>query len=233
MFRLTVHNGAQVTQENELKPNVKVSPGSVGCKIMLDLSPAAIAERAEKHDFAPWQLRTPLTRYALAGVPYGLDNGCFSGRLPDAWPNLLEEAKRTPPLWACSPDIVGSARRTLELWSRFDRQMNGIPRALVLQDGIGDFEIPWHEVAAVFIGGSDAFKQAPEARAAATAARMLGKWVHVGRVNTAKRALEWLDLADSIDGSGISRDPRNEQLTAVLQAIRGDHPQHCIFDPAD
>jgi hypothetical protein len=199
---------------------------------MLDLSPAAIADRAERHGFEPWQLRTPLTRYALAGVPYGLDNGCFSGRLPDAWPRLLDEAKRNLPLWACSPDVVGSARRTLELWPRFARQMNGLPRALVLQDGIGDFEIPWHEVACVFIGGSDAFKQAPEAKSAATAARMLGKWVHVGRVNTAARALEWLDLADSIDGSGISRDPRDEQLSAVLRAISGENPQRCLFESA-
>lgn len=216
-------------------------PGN-GVHIMLDLSPAAIAERSEKHKFEFWQLRTPLTKFALAGIPYGLDNGCFSGSLPDSWPRLLHEAKRDKPLWACSPDVVGSARRTLELWPRFARVMNGIPRALVLQDGIGDFEIPWHELAAVFIGGSNNFKRSIEARSAAVAARMLGKWVHVGRVNTAERLLEgdpkdpvmkpWIVLADSIDGSGISRDPRNEQLAAVLRAIRGDNGQACLFESA-
>ena len=197
-----------------------MKPGKVGCRVMLDCSPATIRARALRYDFEPWQLRTPLTRYALAGVPYGLDNGCFSGRLPDGWVRLLEEARQTPPLWACSPDIVGNARRTLELWPRFARQMNGIPRALVLQDGIGDFDIPWHELAAVFIGGSDVFKSSAEARHAAVTARILGKWVHVGRVNTPERAAEWRDLADSIDGSGISRDPRDKQLANVLRILK-------------
>lgn len=204
-------------------------PGKCGVKIMLDLSPAGIAERAERFDFEPWQLRTPLTSYALAGVPYGLDNGCFSGRLPEKWPRLLKEAKLAPPLWACAPDVVGSARRTLELWSRFARQMIGIPRALVLQDGIGDHDIPWEELAAVFVGGSDAFKTSAEARAVAVTARMLGKWVHVGRVNSADRMRQWLSLADSVDGSGISRDPRDEQLAAVLAVIRGETSQQDLF----
>ena len=46
--------------------------------------------------------------------------------------------------------------------------------------------------------------------AAAVTARMLGKLVHVGRANTWARARDWADLADSYDGSGISRDPRDE-----------------------
>jgi hypothetical protein len=110
--------------------------------------------------------------------------------------------------------------------------MNGIPRALVLQDGIGDFEIPWGELACVFVGGSDAFKSSAEARHAAVAARMLGKQVHVGRVNTYARAREWAGLADSYDGSGISRDLRNEQLAAVLAGIRGEPATMPLFDAA-
>ena len=208
------------SRESAMNP----TPGH-GVHIMLDLSPKRIAERSAQHSFEPWQLRTPLTRYRLAGIPYGLDNGCFSGRLPDGWKPLLADARKNQPLWACSPDVVGSARRTLELWPRFAREMNGIPRALVLQDGIGDFDIPYGELACVFIGGSDAFKQSAEARHAAIAARMLCKWVHVGRVNTAARAIEWMDLADSIDGSGISRDLRCEQLASVLSAIRAANPQ--------
>jgi len=203
-------------------------PGMVGCRIMLDLSPDGIADRARRFDFEPWQLRTPLTRYAYAGLPYGMDNGCFSGRLPAGWRRMLADAKVNVPLWATSPDVVGSARRTLELWPRFASEMNGVPRALVLQDGIGDFEIPWHELDCVFIGGSDAFKVSSEARHAAIAARMLGKWVHVGRVNTAERAMQWKDLADSIDGSGISK--YDHMLASVLAALRGDLPQLSLFD---
>jgi len=202
-------------------------------RVLLDLSPDAIDDRSAKHGVEFWQLRTPLTRYRRhVGVPYALDNGCFGGSLPPAWGRMIEEAKRDKPLWATSPDVVGSARRTLELWPRFARQMNGIPRALVLQDGIGDFDIPWDEVACVFIGGSDSFKSSAEARHAAVAARMLGKLVHVGRVNTYARAAEWADIADSYDGSGISRDPRDEQLDAVLAGIRKEPGTMPLFDAA-
>jgi hypothetical protein len=51
----------------------------------------------------------------------------------------------------------------------------------------------------------------------------LGKWVHVGRVNTVARVRNWIDLADSIDGSGISRF--DHMLEDVLAMIRGEHPQ--------
>ena len=217
---------ARLAFEPLVRPSLRV-------QVLLDLSPDAIDSRAEKHRVQFGQLRTPLTAYRIhGGVPYALDNGCFGGSLPPAWGRMIEDAKLQPPLWATSPDVVGSARRTLELWPRFARQMNGIPRALVLQDGIGDHDIPWHDLAAVFIGGSDAFKGSAEARHAAVAARMLGIMVHVGRVNTWARAREWADLADSYDGSGISRDPRNEQLAAVLAGIRGEPATMPLFDAA-
>jgi len=213
-----------------LDPLVRPLPG---VRVLLDLSPDAIDARAEKHGIEFWQLRTPLTAYRRhPGVPYALDNGCFGGSLPPAWGRMIEEAKRDKPLWATAPDVVGSARRTLELWPHFARQMSGVPRALVLQDGIGDFDLPWHELACVFIGGSDDFKCSAEARHVAVAARMLGKLVHVGRVNSWARAREWGDLADSYDGSGISRDPRDEQLAAVLAGIRGEQATMPLFDSA-
>jgi hypothetical protein len=196
-------------------------------KIMLDLSPASIADRAEKFREDFWQLRTPLTKNAIAGCPYALDNGCFSGKLPKAWGRMLDEAHEVRPLWVTLPDVVGDARRTLELFDRFEDQAQGLPKALVLQDGIGNLPIPWDKIAAVFIGGSDEFKVSREAKAAATAARMLGKLVHVGRVNTAARVRDWLGLADSIDGSGISR--YDHMLRDVLAVIRGDTRQTSLF----
>jgi hypothetical protein len=200
-------------------------------KIMLDKSGEQIREYRDrfKEDF--WQLRTPLTKYKLSGQPYGLDNGCFSGHLPKAWDRLLEEAEEHRPVFVCLPDVVGSARRTMDLFTYFERRTNGLPRALVLQDGIGDVEIPWSKISAVFVGGTDAFKVAPEAIAAARCAKMLGKWVHVGRVNEAKRVQNWLGLADSIDGSGISRF--DHMLKEVLDAVRGEHAQASLFSPQE
>lgn len=193
-------------------------------KIMLDLSPKQIAEYSEKYSYDFWQLRTPLTNYRLSGRPYGLDNGCFKTFNRKAWERLLREAETARPIFVCLPDMVGDARRTLDLFEVFDRQCNGLPKALVLQDGIGQYPIPWEKIEAVFVGGSDQFKISTEAINACRTAKMLDKWVHVGRVNAAARALGWNGLADSIDGSGMSRF--DHMLEDVLSAIRGDHPQH-------
>ncbi len=187
-------------------------------KIMLDCSKRKILEYDEKHGYDFWQLRTPLTAYALSGKPYGLDNGCFS-RFPEkTWSRMLLEAKENKPIFVCLPDIVGDARRTLELFEHFHDKTRGLPRALVLQDGIGQFNIPWDDISAVFVGGSDEFKKSVEAKNACKVAKMLGKWVHVGRVNTAERVEQWIKLGDSLDGSGISRF--DHMLENVLNALK-------------
>jgi hypothetical protein len=89
---------ADGVREPELFPwKQRARSGNV-CEIMLDKSPANIRERREKFHFQFWQLRTPLTNYAIEGVyPYALDNGCFSGRLSASWPRLLREAEDVPP----------------------------------------------------------------------------------------------------------------------------------------
>ena len=196
-------------------------------KIMLDKSPETIAKLTAQHGEEFWQLRTPLTEYRLAGVPYGLDNGAFTHFDEPKWRRLLIEAREHRPVFVCAPDIVGSARRTLELWRHFRRDLLGLPACLVLQDGIGDFDLPWTEIDAVFVGGSDAFKVSGEAFAACRTAKILGRWVHVGRVNTSKRVEQWLGIADSIDGSGLSQ--YDHMLRDVLRAIRGEQPQVALL----
>ena len=196
-------------------------------KIMLDASPAKIMEYRDRYGADFWQLRTPLTCYArAAGIPYGLDNGCFKAFDRPTWDRLLADAETDRPVFACLPDIVGDAQRTIELFEMFKPHTNGIPRALVLQNGIERVRIPWDDLAAVFVGGDDHFKHSGEAIRAAKAAKMLGKWVHVGRVNTARRVTAWLGLADSCDGSGISR--YDHMLEDVLQAVTGEHPQRLM-----
>lgn len=198
-------------------------------KIMLDCSPAKITAYRERFGYDFWQLRTPLTRYArLENVPYGLDNGCFARFDRKTWERLLDDAETDRPVFACLPDIVGDARRTLELFDAFKLQTNGLPRALVLQDGIGRHRIPWDDLAAIFIGGSDDFKYSSEAVNAARTAKILGKWVHVGRVNTASRVRNWAEFCDSLDGSGISQ--YDHMLIDVMKEIDGQHPQSQLFN---
>jgi hypothetical protein len=196
-------------------------------KIMLDCSPAKIEEYSKRYNYNFGQLRTPLTAYGLSDKVYGLDNGCFSKFDKKTWRRLVSEAKgqdlTSQPKFVCSPDIVGDARRTLELFDQFYDEISPLPVCLVLQDGIGDFNIDWNRVDAVFVGGSDAFKVSNEAFNACKAAKMLGKWVHVGRVNTAQRVSNWMGLADSIDGSGISK--YDYMLEAVLVEMLGEKAQ--------
>lgn len=195
-------------------------------KIMLDCSEEKIKLYSKKYEYDFWQLRTPLTRYKIANVPWALDNGCFSNFEYTAWSKMLDEADDLsckfnnphPPIFVTLPDCVGNAKRTKELFDFFYLQTVGLPRALVLQDGIEKIDIPWKEISAVFVGGSDDFKISKEVFDICRVAKMLKKWVHIGRVNTTKRALDWVEIADSCDGSGMSRfDARLEEVLNVIK----------------
>src|SRR5690606_13720233 len=103
---------------------------------------------------------TPLTRYSDWGGPYAIDNGAFSGFCAEWFARLLERQRYVKDrcLFVTVPDVVGSARRTLEVWNRRDKFARHWPLALVAQDGIENMEIPWDEMKAIFIGGGDPWK---------------------------------------------------------------------------
>lgn len=156
------------------------------------------------------QLLTPLTRFRLQrpALPWGMDNGAFARFEEKSFLSLLqrEEHHKATCLFVTAPDVVGSARRTLEVFERWKGQLASWPIALAIQDGQQDHEIPWDEIAAVFVGGTTEFKLSPQAAHVIKAAKILGKWAHVGRVNDAARFAYFEELgADSIDGTGISR----------------------------
>lgn len=192
-------------------------------KILLDCSPKKIKEYSIKYNYEFWQLRTPLTRNKIADCPYALDNGCYSQFNYGVWLKMVAEAQIVKPLFVTLPDIVGDARRTRELYDHFSNDVGPVPKALVLQDGIGNVDIPWRWLQAVFVGGSDSFKISQECMAACKTAKILDKWVHVGRVNTPSRVNQFLGIADSIDGSGISRF--DHMLESVLDAINEEDKQ--------
>ena len=209
-------------------------------KIMLDCSPSKISEYSAKYNYQFWQLRTPLTNYKLAGVPYGLDNGCFTTFDKRAWCKLIDDADITRPLWCVCPDMVGDAQRTRELYDYYARKhMRGLPIAYVLQNGVQFTTIPYDEINCLFVGGDDAFKTSTAAVNAIRTAKMIKPemMVHIGRVNSWDRARWWIETGqkygfhvDSIDGSGMSRF--DERLEIVLSAIRNEDPQMTIEELA-
>jgi hypothetical protein len=156
------------------------------------------------------QLLTPLTRY-LPQRPeehFAIDNGAFSGFDRAGFERLLAKHRDRQPLcrFVAVPDVVASARRTLECFDHWYPKLDGWPKALVAQDGQEHLPIPWERIDAVFIGGSTRWKLGTHAADVIRTAKICGKWVHVGRVNTPGRYEYFASLrADSIDGTGLSR----------------------------
>lgn len=202
-------------------------------KILLDCSSAKIVEYRERYGEDFGQLRTPGTNYALCDDPkveWAADNFFYTDQDVEKWLKFVarfDENRMRRPLFVTMPDMVGDAQRTLELFEHFKLCTNELPRALVLQDGIEHVRIPWGDIKAVFIGGTDKFKNSPAAFNAAKTARALGKIVHLGRVNTAARVRAWAGLAHTGDGSGMARF--DHMLEDVLFQIRGQHPQQALI----
>lgn len=208
-------------------------------KILLDCSPAKIALYRDRYQEDFGQLRTPGTNYALSddpGVEWAADNSMYSDPDIDRWVRWVarfDENRARRPIWVALPDIVGDARRTLELFEHFKLCTNELPRALVIQDGIQHVTVPWDDIDAIFIGGTDAFKLSAEAFNVARTANLLRKKIHIGRVNTAKRFRAWATdpktgkpLADTGDGSGMDRF--DHMLEDVIAQSRGNHPQMAL-----
>jgi hypothetical protein len=156
------------------------------------------------------QLLTPLTRNLRQREmrPFAVDNGAFAGFNANYFRSLLERENDHKHLcrFVAVPDVIGNARRTMEVFEHWKYQLTGWPLALVAQDGLENLTIPWRQIQAIFIGGSTAWKMSDHAKAVIRAAQAIGKWVHVGRVNTPGR-WEYFEAlgADSIDGTGLSR----------------------------
>lgn len=178
------------------------------------------------------QLLTPLTGFRLrdpVGRKWAVDNGAYSDFNAERYLRRLKrhEHIRPRPLFVSVPDVVGSARRTLELFYHWKDLLRGWPLALVAQDGLQNFSVPWPYISALFVGGTTHWKLGEHAAACVKAAKALGKHVHIGRINTPDRFTYFMDelKADSCDGSGIA------QYSFMREAIarRNQHPQVQLF----
>lgn len=159
----------------------------------------------------------------LAGWDCGADNSALGAggvnpdkllRLWDALASALPAGLR----FVTAPDAVmqtpdgprGDWQGTLWLWRCWlpAIQARGLPAAIVLQDGATVDSVPWADCAAVFVGGSTAWKLSRSAELLIRAARARGKHTHVGRVNTMRRLRHFDRLpVDSFDGTQFSMFP--------------------------
>jgi hypothetical protein len=163
---------------------------------------------------------------AAAGIPWAADNDAFHAFDPAAFERMLARLRGLPGcLFVAAPDVVGDAAATLARYAEWRARLDGFPRGLVAQDGITPGDVPWDDIAALFIGGSTEFKLGPDAERMAVAARERRKWLHIGRVNGMRRLRYCATLhADSIDGSSWARWKAiylAGALTAVAQPRQG------------
>jgi hypothetical protein len=139
---------------------------------------------------------------------FAMDNGAFARFEAKGFLAMLEKHAPRKDLcrFVAAPDVVGSARRTMECFSHWQPRLAKWPIAFVCQDGQEDLPIPWENLSAVFIGGSTEWKMSAQASAIVRAAKVIGKWCHIGRINTPGR-LEYFEQlgADSCDGTGLAQ----------------------------
>lgn len=146
---------------------------------------------------------------AAAGIPWAADNDCFQGLDANAYISMLHRIRELVGcLFVTVPDVVGDHETTRALFDEWMYRLGGwgLPWAFVLQNGCTSGDVPWGEIEAVFIGGDDAFKLGEDAEALAREAKARGKWVHMGRVNSAKRIRYAATIGcDSVDGTSWNR----------------------------
>lgn len=162
------------------------------------------------------QIVTPAAGNAVHPVVshWCADNAVFADKYPGDEKYLAWLGRRAWALDRCvfavAPDVVGDAAATLERSAPMLPRIRsaGYPVALALQDGAEFFDLPWSEFDVAFIGGSTDWKLGERAEALSFEAKSHGKWVHMGRVNSARRMRRAAQMGcDSVDGTYLAYRP--------------------------
>lgn len=148
-----------------------------------------------------------------AGVTWCADNGAFGKGYPGdqgflGW--LAEQDNRADCLFATAPDVVCDHQRTYRRSFPFLPAIRdlGYKAAFVAQNGARTYNVPWLTFDVLFIGGDDEFKLGIRARQLVREAKRLGKWVHMGRVNSRQRYRYAQHIGcDSADGTYLTFGP--------------------------
>jgi len=167
----------------------------------------------------------------IGGQESALNNGCQwiidNGQYTESWTWKLWWSwliklilYRNTCLGIPIPDKVGNYILTLHLFRVFYQipKSLGYPVALCTQDGMTPEMIPWQDVDCLFIGGSNNHKRGKEAQDLIFEAKRLGKWVHVGRVQSGSAMLKHWPQADSFDGTTLIRHP-NQQEQSIINGV--------------
>lgn len=149
------------------------------------------------------------------GEVWAADNDCFSQGPDFKLETYLRWLEKLAPfqsrcLFAPAPDVVGdsdaSLARSLPVLPLI-RDL-GYPVALVAQDGLSVRDVPWDTFDCLFIGGTTEWKLSQNAGILVKLAKGIGKWVHMGRVNSGRRFIQAYHWGcDSVDGNYLRYGP--------------------------
>jgi len=162
-----------------------------------------------------WRLLVvPPREWMPRGFRYAIDNGAWGAyQRQTEWDQLAFERVvlryGEGADWVIAPDIVCGGAASLERSLQWlPLLLRKCPRVLLaVQDGMTDADLrPWvNDRVGIFVGGSTDWKKASLPMWGRLKAET-GCWLHVGRVNTARRIrLCQMSGADSIDGTSGAR----------------------------
>jgi hypothetical protein len=149
---------------------------------------------------------------AARGVTWAADNDAFGGFDSVAgrrFERMLDALRGLPGCrFVTCPDVVGDAGLTDLLFEEWMPHIaaRGLPVAYVVQEDGIEYQtrgVPWGAIQALFIGcADDREKLGRRVRGLVAEARRRDKWVHMGRVNTARRVAYAREIGcDSVDGT--------------------------------
>lgn len=174
-------------------------------------------------------LITPDTGYRVPATgPWAADSGCYANpnEYSDerylAWlAGRRHAADRC--LFATAPDVWGDAAATARRSAGMLQPIRelGYRVAYCLQDGATVASVPWQDIGAVFVGGSDAWRHGHGLPPLVAEALRRGLHVHIGRVNSRRRYL-WARAigAHSVDGTILRYDQTTPVAEWVAEAER-------------
>lgn len=172
-------------------------------------------------------LLTPASRGIPEGVqagrPWSADNQAFTIGFQER--RFYDWLETMEPFWnnclfVTVPDVVGDCEATLELFKYYEPELWGWPLAFVAQDGQEDRPLP-DRFDCLFVGGSTAWKESQAAVEVIKRAQVLGKHIHVGRVNTKRRYMAFKVLEGSADFTCDGTRQRFDGVGPTLKAFRG------------
>ena len=166
------------------------------------------------------------------GAIWAADNDCFGDYQPERIQRWLIRWQQYAPTckFFNAPDVIKDAAGTLErfaIWQPIIKAA-GWPIAFTVQNGMNDYDIPWRDIDAIFIGSSNDWKYSPYMSGVVQEAKKRGLWVHNGRVNG--RLVIGLSESmgcDSFDGSGYTIEPG--KVLRHLHYHSGQYSQPKLF----